>query len=113
MIRRPPRSTLFPYTTLFRSIRPDAFQFVDVGPVLPDRPVVQREREERRSLRNGSPGQAVRLADVRLLEYPLGIRRRLFREWRAGGEAGKPGPWSRPARPDGGARGGGVRSEER
>src|SRR2546422_4841098 len=24
MIRRPPRSTLFPYTTLFRSFRPDA-----------------------------------------------------------------------------------------
>src|SRR6266487_5058105 len=24
MIRRPPRSTLFPYTTLFRSIRPSA-----------------------------------------------------------------------------------------
>src|SRR2546425_3885391 len=24
MIRRPPRSTLFPYTTLFRSIEPDA-----------------------------------------------------------------------------------------
>src|SRR5688572_31759569 len=24
MIRRPPRSTLFPYTTLFRSSRPDA-----------------------------------------------------------------------------------------
>src|SRR3989442_9848714 len=24
MIRRPPRSTLFPYTTLFRSIRPDS-----------------------------------------------------------------------------------------
>src|SRR2546425_2199539 len=24
MIRRPPRSTLFPYTTLFRSPRPDA-----------------------------------------------------------------------------------------
>src|SRR3712207_8185871 len=23
MIRRPPRSTLFPYTTLFRSMRPD------------------------------------------------------------------------------------------
>src|SRR2546429_1899611 len=23
MIRRPPRSTLFPYTTLFRSVRPD------------------------------------------------------------------------------------------
>src|SRR5256885_8412667 len=25
MIRRPPRSTLFPYTTLFRSIRPSTF----------------------------------------------------------------------------------------
>src|SRR3989442_3228702 len=25
MIRRPPRSTLFPYTTLFRSVRPDAW----------------------------------------------------------------------------------------
>src|SRR2546426_1360352 len=24
MIRRPPRSTLFPYTTLFRSLEPDA-----------------------------------------------------------------------------------------
>src|SRR5258708_39375485 len=24
MIRRPPRSTLFPYTTLFRSVRPDS-----------------------------------------------------------------------------------------
>src|SRR5256884_3753253 len=26
MIRRPPRSTLFPYTTLFRSVRPPASQ---------------------------------------------------------------------------------------
>src|SRR2546425_7806204 len=25
MIRRPPRSTLFPYTTLFRSLRPDDY----------------------------------------------------------------------------------------
>src|SRR5947209_14349846 len=31
MIRRPPRSTLFPYTTLFRSVA-DAFQF-DIGRV--------------------------------------------------------------------------------
>src|SRR2546422_7992031 len=26
MIRRPPRSTLFPYTTLFRSMAPDAWR---------------------------------------------------------------------------------------
>src|SRR5256885_2987364 len=30
MIRRPPRSTLFPYTTLFRSIRPLAVAREDV-----------------------------------------------------------------------------------
>ena len=29
MIRRPPRSTLFPYTTLFRSILADALSFAD------------------------------------------------------------------------------------
>src|SRR3712207_8600914 len=33
MIRRPPRSTLFPYTTLFRSVHPDALRtHVDVAP---------------------------------------------------------------------------------
>src|SRR2546427_5790316 len=32
MIRRPPRSTLFPYTTLFRSHRPD--QRIDLSHVL-------------------------------------------------------------------------------
>src|SRR2546430_7522531 len=31
MIRRPPRSTLFPYTTLFRSPAFDAFHLVDFG----------------------------------------------------------------------------------
>src|SRR5260221_7338708 len=28
MIRRPPRSTLFPYTTLFRSTREDIYRYV-------------------------------------------------------------------------------------
>src|SRR5256885_12585834 len=36
MIRRPPRSTLFPYTTLFRSVHLD-FQLRDVGLVAADR----------------------------------------------------------------------------
>src|SRR5256885_10476644 len=31
MIRRPPRSTLFPYTTLFRSEQDLEFRFVEVG----------------------------------------------------------------------------------
>src|SRR2546427_6213146 len=31
MIRRPPRSTLFPYTTLFRSVRrPDQNEFLEI-----------------------------------------------------------------------------------
>src|SRR5437868_15391000 len=31
MIRRPPRSTLFPYTTLFRSVRQNSKRLVDRG----------------------------------------------------------------------------------
>src|SRR3989441_12979414 len=31
MIRRPPRSTLFPYTTLFRSLKPDAVRLAVVS----------------------------------------------------------------------------------
>src|SRR3712207_8582621 len=44
MIRRPPRSTLFPYTTLFRSLQrvlrqPQDRLRADAGPGLEDRPV--------------------------------------------------------------------------
>src|SRR2546427_4762733 len=31
MIRRPPRSTLFPYTTLFRSMHGELFVFITAG----------------------------------------------------------------------------------
>src|SRR3989442_4714105 len=34
MIRRPPRSTLFPYTTLFRSLRPVAHVVEEVSGVI-------------------------------------------------------------------------------
>src|SRR2546430_13395809 len=34
MIRRPPRSTLFPYTTLFRSVTADAVARLSVPPVI-------------------------------------------------------------------------------
>src|SRR5690242_21084070 len=34
MIRRPPRSTLFPYTTLFRSLRNAEVQHLDHGAVV-------------------------------------------------------------------------------
>src|SRR5476651_2084071 len=35
MIRRPPRSTLFPYTTLFRSLRPSDVGLVLAGGAMP------------------------------------------------------------------------------
>src|SRR3712207_7403399 len=50
MIRRPPRSTLFPYTTLFRSARPDRRRD-EVGDerrerAVHGRPAVERGRHE-------------------------------------------------------------------
>src|SRR5256885_12360612 len=43
MIRRPPRSTLFPYTTLFRSLLADVDAQGPQGPIVPDRIAHQRE----------------------------------------------------------------------
>src|SRR2546428_8732730 len=55
MIRRPPRSTLFPYTTLFRSL----LQFAE-----PALHVVERLREPRDVGLGGSlPGALVRASD--------------------------------------------------
>src|SRR3712207_7631819 len=34
MIRRPPRSTLFPYTTLFRSLRSSSVWLQHIGPTM-------------------------------------------------------------------------------
>src|SRR2546425_5339199 len=50
MIRRPPRSTLFPYTTLFRSLRPRGRRLARAPPRprllahLPERPSPQTPR---------------------------------------------------------------------
>src|SRR3712207_8983680 len=47
MIRLPPRSTLFPYTTLFRSDDPLAGQVADVGDAVERQQVVLAQRVER------------------------------------------------------------------
>src|SRR3712207_8007085 len=44
MIRRPPRSTLFPYTTLFRSLRPRGFAGRNGGVLLRQVRGVDRQR---------------------------------------------------------------------
>src|SRR3712207_7327350 len=44
MIRRPPRSTLFPYTTLFRSAHPLPRAWREAGPCCMASPLMQRRR---------------------------------------------------------------------
>src|SRR3712207_6862630 len=61
MIRRPPRSTLFPYTTLFRSVERGVFELVEVERrgVLhqPDARVVREEVSEQAFDERRSPGE--------------------------------------------------------
>src|SRR5437016_9448715 len=53
MIRRPPRSTLFPYTTLFRSARCPGRQAQDgSGAVLPQRIIAPRSEEHTSELQS-------------------------------------------------------------
>src|SRR6266702_6384895 len=60
MIRRPPRSTLFPYTTLFRSGQDRIFAAGDIG-VNPDDPTPQlaQPRSEEHTSELQSRGQLV------------------------------------------------------
>src|SRR5258708_16963806 len=67
MIRRPPRSTLFPYTTLFRSFRPAAADHHLAQP-RSDRPARRHarpaagDREDRKSTRLNSSHQIISYA---------------------------------------------------
>src|SRR3712207_8246828 len=66
MIRRPPRSTLFPYTTLFRSQFPGAFVEVVLAPILVGPRPAARARRGGRGAR-----LAFRLFGVRPAEADL------------------------------------------
>src|SRR2546430_11120749 len=61
MIRRPPRSTLFPYTTLFRSRRPDLHEQLTEGCCVRDRAL----RVRRRALRGRGPARQAERAAAR------------------------------------------------
>src|SRR2546426_9093714 len=76
MIRRPPRSTLFPYTTLFRSLSDQALVaacFVHGREVVTLQVLDQREREHRAvvhvALHRGDPLPPERLAGARSEEH--------------------------------------------
>src|SRR5258707_8369282 len=64
MIRRPPRSTLFPYTTLFRSPRPAA---PAPGRAPPARPALLQRRSAPRSEEHTSELQSRQYLVCRLL----------------------------------------------
>src|SRR2546430_4924224 len=66
MIRRPPRSTLFPYTTLFRS-RDEVKQIREYSAVWPDRPRVYFEEWHDRSEEHTSELQSQSNLVCRLL----------------------------------------------
>src|SRR2546426_1303189 len=64
MIRRPPRSTLFPYTTLFRSrLR----RVRDVDDVEPGRRVVVRRRRRQEGERSGQDRKSTRMNSSHLV----------------------------------------------
>src|SRR2546429_1780854 len=77
MIRRPPRSTLFPYTTLFRSLRRDLFLVLPVADGQP----CQVRRAQRRRLGDFRPhhgnAQQVRLELHRSEEHTPELQSRL------------------------------------
>src|SRR3712207_8789052 len=68
MIRRPPRSTLFPYTTLFRSrgdeMHEDGIVLVDEGRRLPEEPQPRVPARVDHYIRRG-PGLTVLHKDIR------------------------------------------------
>src|SRR2546425_12824048 len=60
MIRRPPRSTLFPYTTLFRSDGVIVERPAGVGIAVEARAILGTRRRERMMGKDGLPGLGVR-----------------------------------------------------
>src|SRR3712207_8297969 len=71
MIRRPPRSTLFPYTTLFRSLletlRANGFYLAKISPEVIDQPFQQVDITFRRSEEHTSELQSRQYLVCRLL----------------------------------------------
>src|SRR2546430_13293901 len=93
MIRRPPRSTLFPYTTLFRS------RILQLGRLRSD-----RRRDHRPAVRAGAHGRQQELPGRLGLLHQQGpeprdagvrLEPRTVRLWPAGDHVGEPGipPW--------------------
>src|SRR3712207_7982242 len=87
MIRRPPRSTLFPYTTLFRSAiaapfppPPDAATPARPAPPTPEQDACPGDGPDRSAASNGRPGgrSASRRAELRSEEHTSELQSRQY-----------------------------------
>src|SRR3712207_7253438 len=79
MIRRPPRSTLFPYTTLFRSRRADADAAPDAGRQPGRRPLRRGAGGAVAAVRGGAlPALQVRRARQRSEEHTSELQSRQY-----------------------------------
>src|ERR1039457_5820580 len=88
MIRRPPRSTLFPYTTLFRSMQAIAIAHIVILRLAQTLPHINRSEEHTSELQ--SPCNIV----CRLL-----LEKKQEARVRVGGVAGFSSPWHREPTP--------------
>src|SRR3712207_8160872 len=89
MIRRPPRSTLFPYTTLFRSVGEEERPAVDgvehdviagaTGLVVGERDLAGERRDDRGALARGDVDALVAVAAVGGAELDVSNARGNFR----------------------------------
>src|SRR2546430_16289079 len=99
MIRRPPRSTLFPYTTLFRSplATPEPDFSARVPPPVPEAPLPAGRRAVFFDVENTSHSGHIERVIEHLALDRVGRRT----EFVAGGEwrGGRPGPPPPPPRP--------------
>src|SRR5438876_7193623 len=78
MLRRPPRSTLFPYTTLFRSLAPGWWR-IDVAGVRPGTSLLLRAENQRSEEHTSELQSPVHLVCRLLLEKKKDILPRLNR----------------------------------
>src|SRR2546426_8295058 len=84
MIRRPPRSTLFPYTTLFRSLHAVAGRVrhgrAEVGPAIHGDPAEHPHRRDRKSTRLNSSHLVISYAVFCLKKKKKRNRHKFYRE---------------------------------
>src|SRR3712207_9264283 len=107
MIRRPPRSTLFPYTTLFRSSsrsRPT--------PIRAQGPSVQEDTQHQAVEDNGQPERPAassrKSSAGKARKSQVDLLKTLAVEWRGGGGVARPRETTRGREEGGVGKGGGL-----